>query len=75
MLNFAAIITYIQANIFDISTLTFKYLIIKVMKRTTMKEYSTPEVKSYSVYAEKGYQASLSSGIIEDAKTEDWGTL
>ena len=45
------------------------------MKRTTIMEYATPEVKSYLVKVENGYQASLSSGIIEDAKTEDWGTL
>ena len=45
------------------------------MKHTTIEEYVTPEVKGYSVAAEKGSTASLSSGIIEDAKTEDWGTL
>ena len=45
------------------------------MKRTTMKEYFTPEVEVCSVYAEKGYETSLSSGIIDDARVEDWGTL
>ena len=45
------------------------------MKRTTIMEYATPEVKSYLVEVEAGYQASLSSGLIEDATTEDWGTL
>ena len=37
--------------------------------------YSAPEVKVCLVEAEMGYQASLNTGIIEDAKTEDWGTL
>jgi hypothetical protein len=40
-----------------------------------MKEYSAPTMEVCSVKVENGYQASLSSGIIEDAKTEDWGTL
>jgi hypothetical protein len=38
-------------------------------------EYTTPVVEVCSVVAEKGYTASLNSGIIEDAKNEDWGTL
>jgi hypothetical protein len=38
-------------------------------------EYATPEVKSYLVEVEAGYQASLSTGLIENAETEDWGTL
>ncbi|MBR5106124.1 MAG: hypothetical protein IKU93_06810 [Alistipes sp.] len=45
------------------------------MKRTFMMEYSAPTAEVCSVKAEKGFSASLSSGIIEDAKTEDWGTL
>ena len=45
------------------------------MKRTFMKEYSAPTAEVCSVEVEKGFSASLSSGIIEDAKTEDWGTL
>ena len=45
------------------------------MKRTTMKEYLTPMVEVCSVVVEQGYQASLSTGLIEDATTDDWGTL
>ena len=45
------------------------------MKRTTIMEYATPEVKSYLVEVESGYQASLSSGEIENATFENWGTL
>jgi hypothetical protein len=45
------------------------------MKRTTILEYATPSVEVCSVEAEKGYSASLNTGIIDDAKTEDWGTL
>ena len=45
------------------------------MKHTTMKEYATPTAEVCSVEVENGYSASLSTGIIEDAKTEDWGTL
>ena len=45
------------------------------MKRTTIEEYLAPEVKSYSVEVELGFNASLGSGIIDDATTEDWGTL
>ena len=37
--------------------------------------YTAPELDVCSVKAEQGYSASLNSGIIEDAKTEDWGTL
>lgn len=37
--------------------------------------YAAPELDVCSVKAEQGYSASLNSGIIEDAKTEDWGTL
>ena len=49
------------------------------MKYTTKTlrggEYTTPEVNVYSVVAESGYQASLSSGEIEEATFENWGTL
>ena len=38
-------------------------------------DYTAPEMEVCSVVAEAGYQASLSSGLIEDATTEDWGTL
>lgn len=37
--------------------------------------YATPTVEVCDIVAEKGYSASLSSGVIEDATTEDWGTL
>ena len=37
--------------------------------------YSAPELEVCSIDVEKGYSASVNSGIIEDAKTEDWGTL
>ena len=45
------------------------------MKRTTIVEYTTPKMAVCSVEVEDGYSASLNTGIIEDAKTEDWGTL
>ena len=37
--------------------------------------YTAPEMTVCSIDVEKGYSASVNSGIIEDAKTEDWGTL
>ena len=36
----------------------FKYLIIKVMKRTTIMEYATPTMEVCSVKAEKGFFVS-----------------
>ena len=45
------------------------------MKRTIIEEYFTPEVKSYLVEVESGYLVSMTPGSIEDAETEDWGTL
>ena len=38
--------------------LTLKYFIIKVMKRTTMKEYTTPTAEVCSVKVEKGFFVS-----------------
>ena len=37
--------------------------------------YCAPTVELCEVYAEKGYSASLTSGAIEDATTENWGEL
>ena len=37
--------------------------------------YTAPEMEVLSVNAEQGFSASLTSGGIEDAPTEDWGTL
>ena len=37
--------------------------------------YTPPSVEVCDIVAEKGYQASLTTGEIEDATTEDWGTL
>ena len=37
--------------------------------------YTTPSVEVCDIVAEKGYQASLTTGEIEDATTKDWGTL
>jgi hypothetical protein len=37
--------------------------------------YTTPSVEVCDIVAEKGFSASLSSGVIEDAETDDWGTL
>lgn len=37
--------------------------------------YMAPSVEVCEVVAELGFQASLNSGAIEDATTEDWGTL
>lgn len=48
---------------------------MKRLTNTLEGGYVTPEMEVYSVRAESGYQASLSSGVIEDATTEDWGTL
>ena len=48
---------------------------MKRLTNTLEGGYVTPEMEVCSVKAEAGYQASLSSGVIEDATTEDWGTL
>ena len=37
--------------------------------------YTTPDIEIHSVAAEQGFQVSMGSGLIEDATTEDWGTL
>ena len=37
--------------------------------------YTTPSVEVCDIVAEKGYQASLTTGEIVDAETDDWGTL
>ncbi len=37
--------------------------------------YAAPTFEVCDIVAEKGYQASLTTGEIEDATTEDWGTL
>lgn len=38
-------------------------------------EYIAPEVGIFSVVTEQGFEASLTTGTIEDASTENWGTL
>ena len=38
-------------------------------------DYTAPEMEVCSVDAEVGFNASLNSGVIDDAKVEDWGTL
>ena len=45
------------------------------MRTNNFMEYTTPEVEVCSVVVESGYQASLSTSLIEDATTDDWGTL
>ncbi len=39
------------------------------------REYIAPTIDAYSVKAERGYQASLGGGIIDDATNENWGNL
>ena len=43
--------------------LTLKYFIIKVMKRTTMKEYTTPTAEVCSVKVEKGFFVSQNTDL------------
>ena len=43
--------------------LTFKYLIIKVMKRTFVKEYTTPTAEVCSVKVEKGFFVSQNTDL------------
>ena len=37
--------------------------------------YIAPTIDAYSVKAERGSQASLGGGIIDDATNENWGNL
>ena len=48
---------------------------MKKTKNTFRESYAAPEMEVCSVKAEAGYQTSLGSGEINDAKFEDWGTL
>ena len=48
---------------------------MKKTKNTFRESYAAPEMEVCSVKAEAGFETSLSSGIIDDAKVEDWGTL
>jgi len=48
---------------------------MKYTKNNLRVSYITPEVDVCSVMVEAGYQASLSSGEIENATFENWGTL
>ena len=49
------------------------------MKNTTKQmwemEYSAPTVEACSVEVERGFEASVNSGIIDDATTDNWGNL
>lgn len=38
-------------------------------------KYSAPSIEICSVNAERGFQTSFTTGEIEDATTEEWGTL
>ena len=44
------------------------------MKKNTMN-YSAPEVELVEVAVESGFQTSFDAITIEDAETDDWGTL
>lgn len=44
------------------------------MKKNTMN-YSAPEVELVEVAVESGFQTSFDAFTIDDAETEDWGTL
>ena len=48
---------------------------LDLMKNLAVRGYVAPTVEVCDIVAEKGYQASLTTGEIEDATTEDWGTL
>ena len=39
------------------------------------KEYAVPTIETYSVEVERGFEASVNSGIIDDATTDNWGNL
>lgn len=49
------------------------------MKQTTKNlrggDYASPEMELCSTIVENGFSASLNAGGIDDATTEDWGTL
>lgn len=59
MLNFAPNFR-LKRIIFNKQT---KYLIIKVMKRTTIMEYTAPMVEVCSVAAERGFFVSQNPGL------------
>lgn len=44
------------------------------MKKNTMN-YSAPEVELVEVAVECGFQTSFDAFTIDDAETDDWGTL
>ena len=44
------------------------------MKKNTM-EYTAPEMEIVLATVENGFQTSFDAITIEDAETDDWGTL